>query len=234
MKKLTLCLVVTMCLMVLPLSLLSYTITDSPNDSIGYPTFESYGINMYNFTPPTYSGDISFDLFTNYYPPTGVTVGSWTTYPADLFITETWHGNQYLWAIPLVDHGGFIAGNMYAVGSYRISDSFEPQPPGGYSYNHNVPVWIDTLGNNYGFSSFGGYTPVWTNLVPPGHPDWSVRLQIAGLYEDDPNGQFSLYWGTSTCGNDVVNNPVPEPASMLLFGSGLFGMAAALRRKFKK
>lgn len=216
----------------------AYTITDSPNDAVGSTTYESYGINVYNFTPGSNTGNIGFSLFTNF-PQGGETVNGsppWSTTPADVFITETWYGNPYQWAVPLVSHDGFTAGNMYAVGTYKVSDDFDPSGGSGYIYNHNFPVAIATLGNNYGSGSFAG-TVAWNSLGSPGNPNYSVDVSL-GIYEDDPNGSFSFSWGTATCANDIVegsvpSSSVPEPNLLGLLGMGLVGLSYVGRRKQK-
>ncbi len=210
----------------------AYSINDSPNDAIGYE-FESYGIDVYNFTPGENNGAIAFDLYTDY-PEAGITVGTWATEVADLFVTENYHGTDYLWAIPLVDHGSFLAGNWYAVGSVLISDDFEPQDQYTYTYTHNAPVRIGTLGNNYGWTTFDG-SATWSGPVGD-NPDYTIRLQST-LWEDDPNATFDLYWGTATCGNDPVEGsaaPVPEPSTILLMGIGLLGLVGYSRKRSKK
>jgi len=231
MRKLVICLLAAVCFMIVPISGQAYTISDPSNDRIGDLPFESFGINVNNY----FTGPISIELFTNY-PLTGYSVSGWATMPADLFIKEITpkYGGTFFWAIPLVAHDGFVPGTMYAVpdGGWRVSDDLDPSGGTGYIYNHNVPVQMTTVGNNYGWTSFGGGTVTASTLG--GNPSFKINLlgNPPNIYQDDPAGTWTLTWGTATCANDVVTGtvPTPIPAAFWLLGSGLLGLVGIRRR----
>jgi hypothetical protein len=60
-------------------------------------------------------------------------------------------------------------------------------------------------------------------------------LDITGTSLLSGNG-VAFHWG-QTCQNDVIEgsaHAAPEPATILLLGTGLFGLAGVGRKKIKK
>lgn len=72
----------------------------------------------------------------------------------------------------------------------------------------------------------GAWMPYWdTNLMTSG-ADLELSFSLNPVVG---RGEFTLS-GTS----NAIGEPVPEPATMLLFGTGLIGLAAVGRRKIRK
>jgi len=209
--------IVIVCFMLMvPVIASAYTINDLVGDQIGVKQFDLYGINVIQDTT-----HITFDIYSNY-PQNGVTVGSWKTFAGDLAFDFNNDGT-YDHAVAFTNHDGLTAGGFYSVSSWNTSNNYALN---GYTYNKNQIVTIKSgsfieQADNFAWQNIAGTAPDYL---------WSVTLD-KDLFPEGVNG---IFYSVATCSNDNIKGSftvTPEPATMLLFGMGVAGLAARLRRK---
>ena len=165
-----------------------------------------------------------------------------TVYDADIFINPgnaTAPPGSYGYAIALGDqipNGGVTAG-FYSVESDKTSQqiwgsrtSFVYGGEYAPQNDHNDAQLSPTV------LTSGTFLPGWTTTVAPwqnGILDVSLTApdatQFSAIFDD-----FDLFWGTGDCSNApifaAVGAPVPEPASIAVFGAALAGLGLMRRR----
>lgn len=213
----------------------AYMFNDTIGDRLGDPPFELYGMDV------TQTGNsVVFDIFTNY--KDNYTVGGWTTLSADFAInidsdsdyeygvafrnhTSTDNplikeGDFYLIDTSLIDTGDIVNG-------WYITDHYEPAG-GGYGYWHGKPVGIagGSLVKNVAVT----WNPIGSN------PNYRISFTLdKNDFLLNNEETFSFFTASATCANDYMGGTVkvvPEPASMILFGIGVFGFGVIKRRRF--
>lgn len=120
-------------------------------------------------------------------------------------------------------------------GWLRVFDWFDPNPVGGTQETTNLTISGDLTiadGNNHDWTGAGGFnltTPLWDNRDHVGLTLQNTLTAFSTVFGDQAMIQKKAVGSEITVSIDT--SPIPVPAAVWLFGSGLLGLIGVARRK---
>ena len=157
---------------------------------------------------------------------TGFMFGAWE-FPGDTLTSVDW-------SLTTGENSGMVLGSGTASGA-NLTDKFISSNQFGFDIDL---ITVTGLNVNVG----NGANPYWLNLqnavVPSGDPVyWDENSGVGCTGDNCPSSASESSIGTIPSEAFTINSSgstsgsTPEPSSILLFGSGILGLAALLRRR---
>lgn len=232
---------------------------DSGDDDTfhGWQDFIGEEFNIFGIDFSFSSGDLTLNLYSNF--DGDASFGGVDVDLADLKLDLDCDG-VYELGVALTNRGGVDAGGIYsnpqwntAFHYFENKTVYDPvYDKSNFYYGQFLEADPDTVGgvattvtyvdvhltggdkNATYEATFGTGTFPQELSGDPGYL-WEVTIPIADL--GWTGADVGVFWAGSTCANDIIEGkkPVPEPATMLLLGAGLVGIAGFGRKRlFKK